>query len=408
MKVEGHVTVGFEPVADEVARIAGDGLESGGALAVHLDGRPVVDVWFGQAGPSRLWDADTACVMLSASKAIIVLCAQILVERGVLDLEAPVAAYWPEFAAAGKSRVLVRHVLTHTAGVLTFPRYWDVIGPDGMELADWPAVTQRLAAAPASWPPGTAFQYTPLTFGYLMGELIRRSDGRSIGQFVADELAGPLGLHLWIGVPDKVQERVARLVPEAPAENIRWARLQERTDHRARELVRRGHELHPDAGPYAGVFLGPEQTGSTGHLARLMNDPRLREAEIPACNAISTARSVSRLYAALSLDGALDGVRLVSADSIEQFVDPEPSPGSAPSGFGLGYMKLPMITLARPGELSVRPSEGTFGHSGAGGALAFADRSNRLAFAYLKNRMLRFPTPTYDLVRAVYRCLGSR
>jgi CubicO group peptidase (beta-lactamase class C family) len=405
--ISGEVAAGFESVADEVARITGDSLESGGALAVYLDGRLVIDVWFGDAGPSRPWTQDTACVMLSASKGLVALCMQILVDRQALDVDMPVAVYWPEFAEEGKEGILVRHLLTHSAGMLTFPRYWEVIGPGGRELADWSAMTRHLASAPAAWAPGTAVKYTPLTFGYLLGELIRRVDGRSIGRFVAEELAVPLSLDLWIGVPDSVQDRVATLIPEDPAENARWARIEDRADRRARDLVREGRELDPDAAPYAGLFIGPDQPGSRGHLARLLNDPLLRAAEIPACNAIATARSLGRLYAALSLDGALDGVRLVSASSTESFADPSPSRRPAADGFGLGYMTLPMRTLARPGDLQVRPGASTIGHSGAGGALGFADRDNRLAFAFLKNRMLRFPVPTYDLVRAVYRCVGG-
>jgi CubicO group peptidase (beta-lactamase class C family) len=405
IKIGGEVSVGFESITDEVAKIADDGLESGGALAVYLDGRMVVDVWFGESGPSRPWTEDTVCVMMSASKGIVALCIQILADRGALDVDAPVAVYWPEFAEKGKGRILVRHLLTHSAGILTFPRYWEIVGPDGRELADWFTMIQQLAAAPAAWAPGTAAKYAPLTFGYLLGELIRRVDGRTIGRFVAEEIAAPLDLDLWIGVPSSIQNRVATLIPEDPAENARWDRLQARADQLARELVQEGRELDLDAAPYASLFIGPDQHGSVGHLARLLNNPSLRAAEIPACNAIATARSLGRLYAALSLDGELDGVRLVSPGSTARFVDPVPSQETT-NGFGMGYMRLPMTTLARSGELPVRPGPSTIGHSGAGGALAFADRDNRLAFAFLKNRMLRFPTPTYDLVRASYRCLG--
>jgi CubicO group peptidase (beta-lactamase class C family) len=404
-KVNGDVATGFESVADEVARHARAGVESGGALAVCLHGSPVVDVWFGEARPSRQWTMETACVMMSATKGVTALCAQILADRGRLDVDAPVARYWPEFAEAGKDHTLVRHVLAHTAGVLSFPRYWEVIGPEARELTDWRTITRRLAAAPASWEPGTGFQYAPLTFGYLVGELIRRVSGRTVGRFVAEELAVPLGLDLWIGIPDPVRERVATIIAEDRDENPRLARLQARADRRAQELVLGGRELDPAATPYSGLFMWPGRMESVGYLAALMNDPGLRAAELPACNGIATARSLCRLYGVLSMDGELDGVRLVSAASIDRFTEPQSPAGGNDGGFGLGYMRLPMTTLARPGDLEVRPGSRTIGHTGTGGALGFADRDNGLAFAYLKNRMLRLPTPTYDLVRAVYRCL---
>ncbi|MGB6164304.1 MAG: serine hydrolase domain-containing protein [Pseudonocardiaceae bacterium] len=407
-EVGGAVAAGFEPVVDELARLAEKGREAGAALAVYLDGIPVVDLWAGESHPGRSWVEGTACAILSATKGVTALCAQILNDRAQLDVDAPVARYWPDFAVAGKEHTLVRHLLSHTAGVLTFPRYWEVIGPAGRQLADWSLMTDRLAAAPPSWPPGTAFQYAPLSFGYLVGELVRRVDGRSLGRFVADELATPLGLDLWIGLPDKVRDRVAVILPADSAEQPRLARRQALADARARELVRDGRELEPDAAPFSGIFLRPDAEESSGYLPALMNDPILRAAELPACNGISTARSLCRMYAALSMDGELAGVRIVSSASIDRFAQAQPLAGTKDGGFGLGYMRFPMQMLASSHELKVRPGRQSFGHSGAGGALGFADRDNRLAFAYVKNRILRLPTPTYNLVRSVYRCLGNR
>ncbi len=219
--IAGTVADGFEGVADEFDRIVRSGRESGAALCMHVDGRRIVDVWAGDCGQGSRWRRDTLVPLLSATKGLVTLCAQILVDRGRLDFDAPVADFWPEFGCTGKQATRVRHVLEHTAGVLTFPRYWEVIDREGTQLADCDPMTSALAAAPPSWAPGTRFQYTPLTFGYLIGELIRRVDGRSIGQFVEEEVSRLLDLDPWIGLPAAESGRVAVVQPEDPAEQPR-------------------------------------------------------------------------------------------------------------------------------------------------------------------------------------------
>ncbi|WP_406120385.1 beta-lactamase family protein [Streptomyces canus] len=386
---EGTVADGFEGAAEAFGEAIRSGTELGAALSVYLDGRCVVDLWGGRSRPGVPWRRDTVVPLASATKGVVALAAQLLSERGLLDVEARVADYWPEFGCAGKDATRVRHVLEHTAGLLTFPRYWEVINPDGRQLADHHLMTSHLAAAPPSWPPGSRVQYTPLVFGYLAGELIRRVDGRTVGQFIAEEACGPLGLDLWIGLPACEAHRVAGVQAEDPAVHPRLTRLQERADQKARELVAKGCELDPDSAPYAGLFLHPSAEESRTRLAALLNDPYLRSAEIPGCNGISDARSMARLYAALARTA------------------PGGDASTADGGFALGYMQLPMPTLAAPGALRVRPGPSVFGHSGAGGTLAFADPAHRLSFAYVKNRMLRLPNSTYDMVRSVYRCLSS-
>jgi CubicO group peptidase (beta-lactamase class C family) len=282
---------------------------------------------------------------------------------------------------------------------MTFPGYPRVIGPDGHELADWHLVTRHLAAAPPSWPPGTRFRYQTLSFGYLVGEVVRRVTGSTVGRLFAERVASPLQLDLWIGLPPGRLDRVAHLLPLRPDDQPRLARVEGAAYARARELVRSGQELAIEALPYAEVFLHPDAPDPANHLYRLMGDQVLQTAEVPGCNAIGTARSLCRLYAAI-LAGDV-----VSQASTAAFARPQPLTASGSGAMGLGYQLPTMATLDPLGELRVRPGPGTFGHFGTGGALGFADPRHGIAFGYLKNRMLRLPQGTADLVRAVYRCL---
>ncbi|HZA86114.1 MAG TPA: serine hydrolase domain-containing protein, partial [Acidimicrobiales bacterium] len=210
MDVQGHCDDRFTGVADEFERNFAERGELGASVAVTVGGETVVDLWGGHADPehSRTWDKDTLCVAMSSTKGVTALAVHLLASDGGLDVDEPVATYWPEFAAAGKERVLVRHLLTHQAGL---PALRDPVPPGG--FYDWDDMIGRLAAEPPFWEPGTRHGYHALTFGFLVGEVVRRVTGRSFGRFVADEIAGPLGLDLYIGLPEGLGPRVARLVP---------------------------------------------------------------------------------------------------------------------------------------------------------------------------------------------------
>ncbi len=176
-----YVAAGFEPAREAFGQGATDLGDGGGAFCAYVEGVPVVDLWGGTARPGQPWESDTRAVLMSLTKGLAALCVQILVDRGQVDVDAPVSAYWPEFAASGKEKVLVRHVLTHTAGVLSFPGEPELLGLDGTGWDDYDAIADGLAAATPSWEPGTRFGYHALTFGWLLGEIIRRVSGRRVG-----------------------------------------------------------------------------------------------------------------------------------------------------------------------------------------------------------------------------------
>ncbi|HEY2947649.1 MAG TPA: serine hydrolase domain-containing protein, partial [Micromonosporaceae bacterium] len=213
MSIEGFCEPRFARVREEFERNFAERGEVGASVCVTLDGEPVVDLWGGQADPAagRAWDRDTIGHVWSATKGATALCAHMLASRGQLDLNAPVARYWPEFAKNGKESVLVRHLLNHQAGL---PAVRDPL-PAGC-FYDWSLMVDALAREEPFWRPGTRNGYHALTFGYLVGEVIRRVDGRTVGAFFRDEVAGPLGLDFWIGLPPKQEGRVAPTIPAAP------------------------------------------------------------------------------------------------------------------------------------------------------------------------------------------------
>jgi CubicO group peptidase (beta-lactamase class C family) len=343
--------------------------------------------------------------MFSCTKGALALCAQVLFDRGLLDLEAPVARYWPEFAASGKEGVLVRHVLTHTAGVVAYPYYWKDLGLDSLRIADWDLMTGRFAESPASWPAGSHCFYHALSIGYLVGEVIRRIDGRSPGRFFAEEVAGPLGLDMYIGTPDDVLPRVAKIQPEPPRdydkltpEQLQLARLVEQMMATARDTVRTGTGIEMEALFWSSNLMHPDLEPVESYLPTLFNNPVIRRAEIPAGNAIGGARDLARMYALLAGGGELDGVGLVSPGSIARFNTHEATMMAGLPPICVGYHRL--------GQLFPRASETAFGHGGAGGSLGFADPERDISFGFVKSRMTNEPGgAAADLVAALYECL---
>jgi CubicO group peptidase (beta-lactamase class C family) len=329
-----------------VARALGDALDggdAGGSAAVFVAGEPVVDVWGGSADADRTrgWERDTVVNVFSVTKTMIALCALILVDRGLLDPDAPVARYWPEFAAEGKEGVLVRHVLAHTAGLPD----WE--GPVE-ELYDWAAATARLASTAPQWEPGTAVGYHSLTQGLLVGELVRRVAGRSIGDFFASEVAAPLDADFWIDLPIEHDRRLALTIPPAGRDD----------DYTARSSA-------PDAPTTAGTPMS----------VRDANSVEWRRSEIPSGSGYGNARSVALIQSVMACGGTLGSVRLLGAQTCElawaeQFSGEDRVLGM-PVSWGLGYGRL----------------GGAYGWGGWGGALVMIDPTRELVVAYATNQM---------------------
>jgi len=409
---EGVTDPGYERVRDVFARGLRGFSVGGMSFAAYVDGRKVVDLWGGTAGPGHPWTADTLAVLMSSTKGLVGLCAQILNDRGLLDVDAPVARYWPEFAQNGKEAVLVRHVLTHTAGLLELPREMASPGWDGSGWDDHEAIAAALAASTPLWAPGERFGYHALTYGWLVGELVRRITGDSVGAFFGSEVAGPLELDAWIGTPLEHSGQVARV-------NDRFA---EALPAVARPMLRSVQRQMRDPSTYSGrAFLADGTSCVMDHGEALMNDPKVLGVEIPAANGTATARSLAKMYAALSVGGELEGVRIVSPESIARFSAdvirlPDltltelrlPVPGlgwvlSRPVRRSLGYILNPSLRGERP---RFGPNPDAFGHDGAGGQIAFCDPDGRVAVGFLRSELTSSTRLSTKLIDAVYDCAG--
>jgi CubicO group peptidase (beta-lactamase class C family) len=347
-------------VQETLDRLVAEGREIGIQIAAWLGEEPIVDCWSGIADPAtgRRVDGDTLFNVYSVTKAVTATCVHIQAERGLIDYDAPIARYWPEFARAGKARVTVRDVLSHISGVLRMPAE---VTPELM--CDWDWMCARIAGMPPVYPPGSRSSYQSMTFGWLLGEIVRRTDPlhRPFGRFVQEELAEPIGAtDLWLGIPDAVEPRVAKLdaaaVYVAPDGNI------------SREATPIQVDLMPD--PF--------------------ERPAVRRACIPAVGGIFNARSEARFWAMLANGGTLGGVRLLSEERVRSFAGPRPFFNDADpvffgmvvpiawSGFWLGGDLPPVSAPRNPRALC---------HPGMGGSIGWADPDSGLAVAFCHNRM---------------------
>jgi CubicO group peptidase (beta-lactamase class C family) len=376
-EVHGCVERRFEAVREAFVANFERHDDVGAACCVYRRGRPVVDLCGGVADPriGRPWAEDTLAPVFSTTKGVTAICVHRLVERGELDLDAPIARVWPEFAARGKQAITARQVLCHRAGLAAVEGRLTLD-----EVLAWEPVVAAIAAQAPNWEPGTAHGYHARSFGWILGELVRRTTGRSLGAWFAEEIAKPLGLEFWIGLPRSLLRRTARLIP-----------------------------------PEGGSERIAEILGSTSLTARVMNGPSdlfrydemwnradVLAAEMPSSNGVGDARSLARLYAAAI--GPVDGIRLLAPETVAAAcaVHSE-GPDRVilfPSRFGLGFA-LPPFLCPGCGARS-------FGHAGAGGSLAFADPEAGIGFAYVMNEMrfdLQGDPRAAGLVEAVYRSL---
>ncbi|MDR3472718.1 MAG: serine hydrolase [Devosia sp.] len=363
--ISGSVSPGFEVVADAFAA-SFTHPDMGAAVSVYLGGRPVVDLWGGMADPLKgtRWTADTLSVIFSCTKGLMSLLVAQLVEEGLLDHDAPVARYWPEFAAAGKASITVRQALAHQAG-LSAPRRDLTLDA----ICDWDQVVHVLEAQAPLWPPGHGYAYHALTHGWLTGELVRRVTGLAPGEAFQQRIARPLAADAWIGLPQSEHRRVSHLTVGATLAN----------QIAGTPAPAKGSDAELDRAMTLGGALPPALATRDGGF----NDPRLWAAQIPAAGGITNARSLARIWSAAVLETA--GVRLLRPATVERatkvesqgepvFHVPPPWPK-----FGMGFL------LDCDTRRLVTPHG--FGHDGAGGQIAFAEPTLGLSFAYVTNLM---------------------
>lgn len=358
--VHGHCDEKFAAVRRAFAENLASNGDVGAAVAVTIDGETVVDLWGGWADRARTrpWERDTLVTVYSTTKGLTAIAAHRLVEEGKLDLNKPAAHYWPEFAQAGKADVPVHMLLSHRAGLPTVDRKL----PPGA-IYDWEMMTNALAESTLFWEPGTRHGYHGLTYGWLVGELVRRVSGTTFGTFFRTELAMPLRLDAHIGIGPEHDHRIAEMIaPEVTPEVIeRRAMIESRLDPKI--LAAQGNiQLEPD----------------------VHNSEGWKRSEIPAANGHSDARSLARVYGALSMNGEIDGVHVLSPEAIRDATAEQAAGPDAmlqwntrfAQGFWLSTIDAPM-----------GPSSRNFGHPGSGGSVGFADPDRHIGFGYVMNRM---------------------
>lgn len=376
--IDGFCDSKFARLKDAFAENFASRGEPGAAVAVTVHGRVVADLWGGwsDAARSKPWEHQTIVNFFSVSKALCTIVVLRMVEQGRLDLDAPVTQVWPEFGRGGKECVTLRHILSHRAGL---PSVREPL-PEGAAL-DWQRICYAFAEQTPWWEPGTAHGYHVNTFGFLVGEIVRRVDGRTIGTTLREDIAGPLSADVHIGLPSIEHQRVAEFLwPATPSTT--------QTMPSPDEMMR-----------YNAYWNPPGISG-----AGWVNRPEWRLAEIPSTNGHGSARGVVRIYSALANDGEIDGVRILQAGTLRT-ATVEHSNGvdlisQRPSRFGLGFQ----LTQA---ERSLGPNHGAFGHFGAGGSLGFCDPESGVAFGYITNDMgPRWQNPRNKaLIDAIYASL---
>jgi len=384
--VRGTVAPGFEVVRDAFVRNFEQRGERGAAVALYHHGSKVVDLWAGtrDVDGAEPWAVDTVQIVRSAGKGIAAAVPLLLHQRGQVDLDAPVGTYWPEFKANGKERVLVRHLLAHRSGVAALDT---TLTPE--EAADQVSGPRAVAEQRPQWEPGTDHGYHAQTYSWIVGELVRRVTGRTIGRWIAEEIARPLGLDFWFGLPEDEAHRIGRIGPVEPPPAEGSGALRMRPKRSVVDAYGDPDSLTRRA--FGAIDPFPDE-----------NDPGYRAAELPASNGVATARGLARCYAAMI--GEVDGHRLFAPATLT-LARTEESAGPdrvlvVNTRFGLGYM------LHGPSAPLLGP--GSFGHPGRGGSLGFADPESGIALGYVTNGLQKGVTAdprAQALVRAVRSAL---
>jgi CubicO group peptidase (beta-lactamase class C family) len=407
--IDGWVDPGFGPVHEAFQANFDEGLEDGAAFSAYHRGRKVVDLWGGVADTTtgRPWEEDALVLVYSTTKGATAMCANKLAEEGALDVDATVATYWPEFAQAGKEEVTVADLLSHRAGLA-----WT----DGSLTYDqalaWDPVIEALERQAPSWPPGTAHGYHATTYGWLVGEVVRRISGRSLGTYLRQEVAGPLGADFFVGLPASEEHRVARLVsflesmragrPLTPAGDIAPGGSADPAGFEA-QVAR---YLAPD-GPLTKALGAP---GGALSDPGVWDDPRLHAAEIPAANGIGDARSIACLYGscvgpvatAAGGTGRTLGAGQLDRALVQQTEGPDAVLMGLDIQWGLGFMLNRGIVAA-----AGLGGPHSFGHFGMGGSAGWADPDLELGMGYVMNRMVVGTTGDTRSFRLMQACVEA-
>ncbi len=389
--ITGSCDERFLPVLDAFERNFVERNEAGASLCVTLGGESVVDLAGGTTRDGDPWTADTICVVFSCTKGAVALCAHVLASRGLLDIEAPVTDYWPEFARNGKEAATVRMMLDHSVGV---PTFHEVLKPKA--ALDWGYMVERLEAEEPFWKPGTRNGYHMMNFGWTVGELVRRVSGKSLGAFFREAIGDPFGADLWIGLPDEVEHRIAPVIPfrrekGEPLSAFEKTVVQDRASIPALALTHGGG-------------WNPAERES-------------RMAEVGGGGAFASARGLAAMYAPFACGGSLNGVPVVDRVTLARMAEvssatKEDATLIIPTRFSLGFMKSMDNRRAPAGRNdSVIMSSAAFGHVGAGGSVGFADPAEGMSFGYAMSRMgkgILMNERGQSLIDATYRCLGYR
>ncbi len=357
VEIQGVCDPRFERVRQAFAANFSERGEVGASLCLIVGGETVLDLWGGHADAERIraWQSETIANVYSSTKGVAALAAAMLADRGLLDVEAPVARYWPEFAQAGKEAITVRQLLTHEAGLAGIDEELPDLG-----VLDWDHMIGAIERQAPLWTPGEGLGYHAVTYGWLVGEVIRRITGKTCGEFVRDEIAAPLGIDFFIGLPASEDARTADMIPPASGNPIE----------------------PPDPDSLAAKALGFVNP----RVAGTVNSREWRAAELPAANGHGNARSLARIYAAMARGGELDGARLLSPEGVAAAAAHAVTADDLVLGFPVKRALGFLISLPG-GRYEWGPNPNTYGHSGAGGSIGFADPDAEIGFGYVMNQM---------------------
>ena len=400
--ISGYCEDNFIEARDIFEKSISSGFELGGSIAVEVQGKKVIDLWGGHLdhSQSKSWEENTLVNVFSTTKGIAAICLLQLIEKGLLDIEKPVCEYWPEFSVNGKENIPVKYLFCHKAGLC------GVREPlESGAFSNWDLITSELAKQEPLWEPGTAHGYHAITYGHLVGELLRRIDGRTIGQYFKEEIAEPLNLDFWIGLPDSEFDRVSDIYPSKPGPLQYLFPLLTKLPRfvlpgRAKFLL----DFGDTSKPVGAAFNNPPISSNRGMEA---NTKQWRNAEIPAANGHGTARSIAKLYGILANGGSRDGIHVLSPETIEKGRQTQSDGkdlvlGGMRTRFGLGFM-------LGTENVSMGPNPNAFGHGGAGGSLGFSDPDNNISLGFVMNQMHQgitaWKTAT-DVAESVYKALS--